>query len=305
MLNIQRILCPTDLSACAQHALPVATRFAQLHGADLHLLHVQVLHSEHYLERRDPYPGEKAARLALEEAVPEIAWGEVYHETVQGVSAGQAILGYAEEHDVDMIVMGSHGRRGVRRLLLGSVTEEVVRLAKCPVLVVRLDEKAAPLAVDKILLPVDFSTHTSLAVGVARELASAFGANVDLLHAVELPLYPETYLQNASRPEVLRQEAEDRLARLAETMELDRTPGVGAVIGRASGEVIEAAEKGGYDLIVMPSHGYTGYERTLLGSVAERVLRQAPCPVLVLKGDGKELRPDEPLAAVTDEQPVA
>jgi nucleotide-binding universal stress UspA family protein len=293
MLEIRRILFPTDFSECAQVALPHAVRLAQLHDADLILLHVLVLHQSTAMDVVEPFPGEEEARKALEETARQPAGTRVSHHVARAVAAAPAILDYAEEDGADLIVIGSHGRRGIRRLLLGSVAEEVLREAACPVLIVREDAKRSTEAeVKRILVPIDFSKQTALALDYAHELASSFGASLDLLHVVEVPTYPDFYVPFSAALETgaVRQDAQARLDALAEPLRLFHEVHTEVRVGRTSIEVTELAEDRGHDLIVLPSHGYSGLERVLLGSVAEGVLRRAPCPVLTVKPFGKDLR---------------
>jgi len=293
MLTIEKILCPTDLSDSSLRAIPLATQMAKLHGADLHLFHIYLLHSLAAIDSDKPYPGEEEARQALEDSATGIAWSGVIHSVGRAVHAAPAILEYAEAKDVDLIVMGSHGRRGFRRLLLGSVTEEVVRLAKCPILVVRDDaDVSVPTEIDRVLVPIDFSERSHVAAAYGRELASLWNAKLELIHVVEPPVYSEMSFPVMTRNKEAREFAEDHLARLAEKLGPGLPLSVKAVSGNAADVVIDEAARTEKTLVVIPSHGHSGIERLLLGSVTERVLRRAPCPVLVLRADGKELRPE-------------
>lgn len=240
------------------------------------------------------FPGEKEARAALEGATEEAGGTRVVHALSRAIAAAPAILDYADERAVDLIVMGSHGRRGLRRLFLGSVTEEVVRAAFCPVLTVHRPKEgvAASADVRRILVPVDFSARTRMAIDHATELAAAYGASLEILHVVEVPTYPDFYVPvhvTSIDVPTVRERAAERLQELAaplrERLEVETT----VRVGRTVTEIVETAEHEAFDLIVMPSHGYSGLERALLGSVAEGVLRRAPCPVLTLKAEGKAL----------------
>jgi nucleotide-binding universal stress UspA family protein len=294
MLDIRKILFPTDFSECAQGAMPHAVRLAELHDADLQLLHVLVLHATSAMEAIEPFPGEEDARETLEAAARERVGPRVTHHVTRAIAAAPAILDYADAQAIDLIVIGSHGRRGIRRLLLGSVAEEVLREAQCPVLIVREEKEPHPeVGVKRILVPVDFSKQTGLALGYAHELADTFGASLDLLHVVEVPTYPDFYVPFSAALETtaVRQDARDRLEALAHSLRPAHEVETHVKVGRTAIEVTDFAENGGHDLIVLPSHGYSGLERVLLGSVAEGVLRRTPCPVLTVKPFGKDLRP--------------
>ncbi len=193
----------------------------------------------------------------------------------------------AAELGADLIVLGTHGRRGATRLFLGSVAEEVVRHAACPVLTSReAADPQPPAAPQRVLLPVDFSAPSRRIAALAAELAGRWGATLQLLHVLELPPLPSFYglLPDATALERLRQDAAEELATLAATtIGGDGVHWEGAVSrGRAAEEIVRFAAEHGGELIVMPTQGRGGFDRLLLGSTAERVLRMAACPVLTL-----------------------
>src|SRR5690606_34769986 len=112
----------------------------------------------------------------------------VKRAVVRDVAAAPAILQYARDQEMDLVVMGTHGRRGLRRLFLGSVAEEVVRLSVCPVLTVHAGPIRSEALFGDILVPIDFSPHSKAALRAAASLAPELGASLDLLHVVEEPL---------------------------------------------------------------------------------------------------------------------
>lgn len=304
MLKIDKVLYPTDFSDHAGAALPWALRMAEKHGAELHLLHALVLHAadEARVEARWEELAEEARAelraMAEEGPVPIVRLEPAVRK---GVAPAPVILEYAAEADVDLIVIGSHGRRGLRRLLLGSVAEEVVRTASCPVLTVRRAdgrEHEVP-SLDRILAPTDFSKHARSGVEVAAALSATFGSELHLLHVVEQAVYPDFYFP-VSVPAwdigELRQRAAERLEELAEEVRSDGGAGVKTraevAVGRAAAEIADHAEEIDADLIVIASHGIHGLERILLGSVAARVGRQAGRSVLTVKVFGKRLLAD-------------
>lgn len=299
MLQIDRLLHPTDFSECSEGALPVAVLLAEAHEAELHALHALVLHAA------DETDVDRLWERLAEEARAELrAIGEgrelrVSPAVARGISAAPVILDYASEQDVDLIVMGTHGRRGVRRWLAGSVAEEVVRLAPCPVLTVQAEpgpsEAGAVPGFQEMVVPVDFSSHSRLAVAHARELAETLDARVSLVHVVEQAVYPDFYLPvHSSGLDLaeLRETAAERLRELAdEAVGAERTGAVEVRVGRTVPEIIDFVEARGADLVVIASHGLQGLERVLLGSVAERVVRSAPCSVFTVKAFGKRILP--------------
>lgn len=304
MLSIERILCPTDFSPCASHALPHALRLAREYGAELHLYHAVVLHETEPADATYGLPDleglyeaiQEQTAAQLRETVPEDAGITTARAQVRATSPARGILEYAEEREIDLIVMGTHGRRGLRRLLLGSVAEEVVRLAPCPVLTVPENEDSGhePGVARNIVVPLDFSEHARLALAHAKALAAMNNARVHLLHVIENSVYPDFYPpvwpSGGASDEGLREES---LARLREAARILEEAGVGTETGVRAGrpatEIVEFTAEQGADLIIIASHGLTGLQYMLLGSVAEHVVRGARSPVLTLKAFGRGL----------------
>ena len=306
MLNIRSILYPTDFSDTAQQALNHALFLAEQFEAELHMLHAVVLH-EHdprAPERRFPEPPDILQNL-FEIADSEMAQiieaskaktFTVKEAKVKGFSAGQVILEYADHYEIDLIVMGTHGRRGPARMFLGSVTEEVIRQANCPVLTLRRQSEPSPgEAMEKILVPVDFSDHSRVALSYAREVAALYGSSLQLVHAIEDPVYPYFYapaggFSMANQLEELRTKTDEALDKI---LEESQGPAVSyekfVVTGRPATEITRCAEEHGADMIVIATHGLTGLERFLVGSTAEQIVRLATCPVFTVKSFGKSL----------------
>ena len=303
MLQIHRILFPTDFSESAQHAFETAVFLARQFDAELHLVHIIALHHEdpynpahHFLSVEDAYQRlrdrtEQLIRATVD--APGVDGLMVKQEQVRAVSPAPAIVDYATEHEIDLVVMSTHGRRGVRHLLMGSVTEEVVRTAPCPVLSIPLH--VAPDAdVRRILVPTDFSTHARDALAVAAEVAATYGAGLQLLHVLENVLHPAFYNMGASKltdlqPDIVER-TEKELRRLSDEVVSGRVPvEVFAAEGHPGRDVPHFADEHETDLIVITSHGRSGLDEILLGGVTEKVIRRSKCPVLVLKAFGRSI----------------
>lgn len=301
MLTIRRILWPTDFSTGAGRAFPYAAALTAWHEAELHVLNVaeEEPRGTEGMEASFPISREALADLLVGEETPprsiDLDALTLVQEQVENASPAEAIVAYADGRDVDLVVTGTHGRRGLRRLLVGSVTEEVVRTVHCPVLTVREEEDVAPAwAVRNILVPIDFSEASTEALRHAKELALTYGAQITLLHAVEEVVYPSAYGMepiNLPNPEVVER-VEANLAGLARDEIGYEHVVVEASVGYAPSSIIDYAEVNEVDLIVIATHGRTGLERMLLGSVAERVMRRAHAPVFVVKSFGKSLLPE-------------
>jgi len=305
MLKIERILYPTDFSACAGHALPHTLRLARELTAELHLLHALVLHEAEPSSAAYQVPSletlydtisEQTAAL-LHETASDMAGSDiaVQRAQVHAISPAAAILDYAAQHDIDLISMGTHGRRGLRRLLLGSVAEEVLRLAPCPVLTVPERETAGhePGVANEIVIPLDFSEHALLALTYAEEFARMYASRIHLVHILDEAVYPDFYPPvipaGGPKNEELREQSLERLREIAAPLE-GRGFDVDAHVrsGRAAHQLADFAAEIQADLIAIASHGLTGLRHILLGSVTEQLVRRSPCPVLTVKAFGRQ-----------------
>jgi nucleotide-binding universal stress UspA family protein len=305
MLRVNRILFPTDFSPTSDAALVPACNWARRLGAEIQILHViESLRPDLYaasLVMPDPALvdatlAEKARqeldtrrRLARDRGV------DVTCASIEGLSAAPAILDYAESHDVDLVAMSTHGRRGLRRFLLGSVTEEVVQRSSPPVLTLRGENTVFDAVPHRILAAVDLSEHSTVAILHAKELAALFHAELQLLHVLVRPPLP-VYYDGLATPNLLpdlpllRKEAESALEELYASSGGPAGPvSVHVAQGIAVEEILRFARVNSSDVVVVASHGLTGVSHLLLGSVAESVVRQSSCPVLTLKSFGKSL----------------
>lgn len=201
----------------------------------------------------------------------------------------QQINEAARARKSDLIVMGTRGRTGLAHVLLGSTAEGVVRGAPCPVLTVRSalsGGQAAPgMRVTRILVPVDFSDCSLEALECAVQAAKEFAASVTILHVIEPASYGLDFtLSHAGDVQKTKAALEKRLGDLAALL---RGQGLSAQSQLQSGApgdaILNDARAVGADLIVMGTHGRRGFSHLVSGSVAEAVLRQAPCLVLTVK----------------------
>ena len=306
MLPIRRLLFPTDFSDGAALAFPQAAALAAWHDAELHILHVRERATAP--EKTLPVSFDvlrewlgHASDTGPTDDLDLEALSLVQHQVDDGAAA-EEIVAYAEAEGIDLVVMSTHGRRGVQRMLVGSVTEEVVRTVPCPVLAVRADGDTAPApTVHRILVPVDFSDASKAAVRHANALAQTYGAEIDLLHVVEQVVYPSAYgVEPAYFP---TQEVLTRVERtLGEMAREDLDPevvSISAVVGYAPMSILDHADEHDIDLIVIATHGRSGLDRMLLGSVTERILRRAPTPVFIVKPEQASLVPPAASEAAT------
>lgn len=300
-MKIERILCPTDYSEFSERALLRAVRLASWFGARITAVHV--IPPTPWLVPADtgtPYVAVPADRLrglrqveALERFVlPYGGEGVPIHTQLLDGDPSRLIQQAALELPADLLVMGTHGRGGFEHLLLGSVTEKVLRRATCPVLTVG---GAAPSKFDgplfrRIVCALDLTEAPSRTIDVALSLAEENMARVTLVHVLEgLPCQagPPFY---RTLPEILRlrrelfEEAEDRLHSRVPTVARDFLSVSERVEeGTPWRLVLQVAEETRAELIVMGAHSRGVLGRAFFGSTVNQVVRQAPCPVLVVR----------------------
>ena len=287
------ILVPTDGSDYALAAADHAGSLASTVGATVHLLAVADVDDaagpfsvggvdQSSLDRleRDAEERLAAARTTLPDGVP------VETATERGRPAG-AILEYVEGADADLVVMGTHGRTGVRRLLTGSVTESVLRRSPVPVLTVGHTASDTD-AYDDILLPTDGSEAATAAVDDAVDVARTVDAALHVVYIADVTLM--TGGAGAGLPKGVVEtmhdvgrEAVDPVATRAAEDGVETTVEVREGVPAPS--LVEYAEDTGVDMVAMGTSGRTGLRRVLLGSTTERVIRHAARPVLAVTPD--------------------
>jgi nucleotide-binding universal stress UspA family protein len=267
-LRLGRILVPLDGSALAEAVLPVVERLAADHEAEVVLL--EVLEGQPIRERERA--AERQAGGYLEGALDALRARGVrrVRAAVWHGEADQAIANAATREAADLVAMSTHGRSGLDRLRFGSVAEGVVRRAPVPVLLVRGPALWDRGGIERILVPLDRSDASEAVLPVVAGLAGPFDFAIELLHVVEVILD--------------ERQAEAYLARVAAALEARGLRVNATVRPGLPAEVIPAVRaETDSGLIAMSTHGRSGLERLLVGSVAERVLKSVSVPVLLWK----------------------
>jgi len=294
-IDIKRILCPIDFSDGSRHALQHAVTLAQWYGARITVLHVTELFPMPAVLPGNPSPviGPYISRDVVTASIKEFTDGlqgrgvPLEISLVEGAVV-QSIVATAAELPADLIVLGTHGRSGVEHLLLGSVTEKVLRKADCPVLVVppAVTSDQPAVRVDRILCPVDFAPSSMKALTYALSLAQEAGATLTLLHVLE-PIPDEVAappFDILAHQRAREAEAQARLRAAIPDEARDWCQPVEVIAsGKPYREIIRVAEETRSGLIVMGSGGHNVFERMFVGSTANHVVRRAPCPVLTLR----------------------
>ena len=303
MLTLRRILCPIDFSESSRLALTYARALSTWYEAPLSLFHV--CDDLPVFEIGSPYGHSPSTAVMVEEAqlahrrvalrqFAKSAIGDAAIDVIvrEGADVKAEILKEAVAQDGTLIVMGTHGRTGIERVLLGSVTEKVLRHSPCPVLVV--PPHAAPAEsgrsaiFKRIVCAIDFSTSSLLALNRALEFAQEADARLTLLHAIEFP--------PALREIVFSTDADvDRVHAAAEAEYLRRlralvparariycTVATRVNEGKPAREIERVAAEEQADLIVMGVHGRSAVDLMVFGSNTNAVVRRAACPVLIV-----------------------
>ena len=299
MHRLRNILFATDFSSSAKRALRYAIALAKRENGTLHFLHV--IEGE-----RNSVPGayETAALPDVEERVrAELARlaeqaGSLGIQTTCQVRQGKPwreIVDEAAQAGVDLVLIASHGSGGFEHVVFGGTCEKVVRVSTVPVLTIKdsghefVDPDGTEIRLGRVLCPYDFSKFSTLALPIAAALCRSFDATLVLAHV----MYPYFEFPNFSGESVApsltqpTHPAREALTRIAEDLEGVRTE-IQVFVGVPHRELRHFAEETGVDLVVMATHGHTGIAHMLLGSVAEKILRTAPCPVMSIRPKQEE-----------------
>lgn len=293
-----KILLATDGSEEAQQAAGRAVEISKSTGSELHVVHAEEIPvmAHAYTLRDLKEESSQVARELLGEQVEQVeeAGASVAGQYLRMGYPADEVIRLAEEIGAGLIVTGSRGHGGIKRLLLGSVSETVVRYAHCPVLVVRGERTALSAP---IVLATDGSEDAALAAQAAVEISNKMGSGLHLVHArnvtppnhnyprgvgVDQATFAQEVAQGTKELELLdRQErqVEEAGGEISETH--DR-------VGPAPREIVTLAEEIEAGLIVMGSRGLRGLERMMMGSVSEGVVRHAHCPVMVVRREPEQ-----------------
>ena len=303
----RNVLVPLDGSPLAEEALAAAVAISRRTSARLHLAHVRMLYrppgeevagdpARTYLdgacERVCAEIGESVSFAVLPEEPPRMLLPAPSPGTVAAL-----LHGYARDNDIDLVVMATHGRSGISRVWFGSVADALLRTCTLPVLLIRPKEGDAKRrwlgahAFSHVLVPLDGSEHAHAAIAPARAFATAFGCRISVLRVLATPyqaldgLVPAVVVFTADQAIEVEEAAQRELARVsgqlrADGVDVDATTVTAPSIPNA---ILDFARQNAVDLIVLATHARSGIDRVLIGSVADKVVRGADCPVLVVR----------------------
>ena len=293
MMNFKRILVPLDGSELAERALVPALALADVMEAKLFLLRVAIPLSLNI----DPDLYQRILEMRQDDAVHYLrsiqsrfpsSTDKIEIQVIAG-RAANSIINFAQEKKIDLIVMSSHGRSGVDRWVYGSVANKVLHNACCAKLIIRPHVIIEPFSINRILVPLDGSSIAEQALEPALALAEAVSAELIFLRVTTVPQLVIQPLPGwpglDAVMEAAEQEANAYLQGVQAAMgDSPVSTSTHITTGFAAESIIDIADNQQVDLIVMCSHGCSGIERWVFGSVAEKVLRGANCVTLVIRG---------------------
>lgn len=297
MMDIREILCPIDYSDASRHALEHALAVAKWFGARITALHV--VHSPLFPPSTVLFaglPDPSSSEITVDRACEQVLRDWVATARSAGVSVAvdvregnvaREILAIADARATDLIAMGTHGRGGFDRFVLGSVTEKILRRARCPVLTVPPNASTrARLPYVRILCAIDFSEPSLHGFRYALSLAQEADAKLTLLHVVEWPIDEHPIPARLRAADVLNEMTADARQRLAALVPKDAAvwckPSTTVACGKPYERILDIAANDESDLIVIGVHGRNALDVALFGSTTNHVVRSAPCPVLTV-----------------------
>ena len=297
-MKVKRILVPSDFSESAEQALANAFSIAKIHNAEITLLHIVTVYEDDPYSQRQTFPDLKEYYHQLEERADDqcrkvlsshvIKGIQVEYAIRRGFSPYEEILTFASEQNIDLIAMGTHSRKPFAHFFIGSVAENVVHHAPCPVLTVHISAGNTRIpSFEHILVPTDFSTQSKNALELALSLLPENGI-LHLLHVVEDNIHPAYFTEDSESILDLIPNLKERslgmLKKMAdELIPQETTTEINLLEGRIYQTIVQYAEEQAIDLIVMGTHGSSALGQILMGSQTNRVIRKASCPVVTIK----------------------
>jgi nucleotide-binding universal stress UspA family protein len=293
-MQLKRILCPVDFSEFSKMAYQHAMSLAEHYNANVATLHVVELgkypFADYAAYEADFAKFSKAlsegGEVRLREFVKQQHQDGVQPRLVVNVgNASDSILSFAQTQNIELIIMGTHGRRGFDRLVLGSTADRVMRKAFCPVLVISKPPHSSIAAgpqgrhghhLSRILFCTDFSENSEQALNYAVSVTAEYDAELTLLHVVE-------HVPSSSRKDELIATCVEQLDKLIASEGRKRLKVKTAVrVGKAYEQIVRHAVEGQIDIVIMAVRGAEALDRAVFGSTTYRVIQLGPCPVLAV-----------------------
>jgi len=292
--QINNIFCATDFSRLAQEVVSYGISLAKEFNAKLLVCHVVDFPTVTMYGEAVAGPIEHQNRFmeyARKEIDSLIGSEDIdYQALVTLGNTTEEISRHVKEHRADLVITATHGRSGLKRFFLGSVTERLMRSLSCPLLVLRPAEetstkKTQKFPFKKILVGCDFSSDSDMAFQNSLSMAQEFQSQLHLVHVVEPSGYKDLFKMPADSGEKIKQDLFEMIKRKLKSMVPEEalnwlTLQTHLLVGKPYAEIIRYAEINDIDLIVLGLRGHGMVEDLLMGSTTDRVIRRAPCPVL-------------------------
>ncbi len=292
--QISRILCATDFSGFANDVVAYGITLAREFHATLYVCHVvdlptvsmygeAVVGPIEHQNRFIDYARGEIERLIGDQSV-------AYQALITLGNPTDEITRLAAENSIDLVITATHGRSGLKRLFLGSVTERLMRTLPCPLLVLRGAESAVPAAHRKfpfrrILVGCDFSADSNLAFDYSLSMAQEFESELHLVHVVEPSGYRELFKLPSEPGDRFKKDLYDMILEKLRSLVPEEalnwiSLNIKLLVGKPYEEIIRYTELNDIDLIALGIRGHGMVEELLVGSTTDRVIRRSPCPVL-------------------------
>jgi len=302
MIRIRNIVVPTDFSECAQRAYELALNICKKFNSKLTTLHARVLFSDDLNEIEPNFEKLNLIQKKIDQSLLEKLQLKttkankhilINNKVTRGITPATAILEYIELKNTDLVVMGTHGHKGITHFLLGSVAEQLIRYSPCPVLSLRpdFDYNVKP---KKILVPYDFSDLSQKSLHYAINFSRKFHSKIDLLYVYDQDVHPALYAWGMKSIKEMIPDIKTRAEKnIQQEIKKQHASNMNITYhvedGKPHRQIIQFAKEKGHDLIIIATHSHKGIDRFLLGSVTEKVVRLAHSAVLTLKVDEREI----------------
>jgi nucleotide-binding universal stress UspA family protein len=296
--NLKNIMCLTDLSIFSNQTIDYGIALAKEFESRLYLCHVvdipsMALYAEAHL---DPMEQQNQIISHAEVTLGDLTRGEDidWQPLITVGPTVSEISRLVEEKNVDLVISASHGRSGLKRLVLGSVTEELMRTISCPMLILRSPEQSnnqpepVEFRLKKIMVGCDFSSDSTLALRYALSFAQEFEAELHLVHVIEPTAYQNLSKTVKDAEKSYQMELKELLGKKLDNLVPEDArnwcfPKTSLIDGRADEKIVDYADQNKIDLIVLGVRGHGLVETLFIGSTTDRVARQSPCPVLSVR----------------------
>lgn len=295
-MKFNKILVPIDFSEYSERAFNYALALSGRFGSQLTLINIdelfrsvypedgmQIYNLEETVQKRVEFIQSQFQKYIQQAAEKNIA---ATYAIVRGDSVSEKLLEHITQNQYNMVVMGTHGRTGLKHVFLGSIAEKIVRLSPTPVLTIH--ECVDCFKVKKILVPIDFSAYSLQALEYAKSIANSLGSEITVIHVIERVIYPAFYPEGYYPIVDFEPKLHGQILDSIDTF-LKQIPDFKAdkvvTAGRPSDEIINYANNNPIDLIIMATRGLSGLQHLIVGSTAERIVRLSSIPVLTVRSE--------------------